>query len=225
MPSKLPQMTILPKVFQCIIWIWVSQIALVLKNQPAIAGGIRDMGSVSGSGRAPEGGHGNPLQYPCLENPKDRGAWQATVHQVAKSQTQLSTHTLTGLIHRHKYTWISFTSPLEMPRDSLQYLQEDRKQYPPPDSLSHKKGSSVQNDHVSGSCHGLEIIAGIKNSGGKGKMDSQLEKELTQVCTIIRQRKRPMETCHLGEKYKHTWSETLQNNRIAEEGTWGSHSV
>ena len=166
---------------------------------------------------------------PCLENPTDRGAWQATVHQVPKSQTQLSTHALTGLIHRHKYTWISFTPPLETPGDSLQYLQEGRKQHlPPPQprhSLSYKKGSSVQNDYVPGSCHGLEIIAGIKNSGGKGKMDSQLEEELTQVCTIIRQHRRPMETCHLGEKYKHTWSETLQNNRIAEEGTWGNHSV
>ena len=171
---------------------------------------------------------------PCLENPTDRGAWQATVHQIPKSQTQLSTHALTGLIHRHKYTWICFTPPLEMPGDSLQYLQEGRKQHPAPTppppaptchSLSYKKGSSVQNDHVPGSCHGLEIIAGIKNSGGKGKMDSQLEEELTQGCTIIRQHRRPMETCHLGEKYKHTWSETLQNNWIAEEGTWGNHSV
>ena len=197
----------------------------MVKNMPANAWDIRDSDLILGWARSPGEGNGNSLQYSCLENYMDREAWWDTVHGVAKSQTQLSTHTLTGLIHRHKYTWISFTSPLEMPRDSLQYLQEDRKQYPPPDSLSHKKGSSVQNDHVSGSCHGLEIIAGIKNSGGKGKMDSQLEKELTQVCTIIRQRTRPMETCHLGEKYKHTWSETLQNNRIAEEGTWGSHSV
>ena len=49
-----------------------------------------DLGSIPGSGRAPGEGHGNPLQYSCLENPMDRGAWQATVHGVAKSRTQLS---------------------------------------------------------------------------------------------------------------------------------------
>ena len=49
-----------------------------------------DPGSIPGLGRPPEGGHGNPLQYSCLENPKDRGAWRATLHGVAKSQTQLS---------------------------------------------------------------------------------------------------------------------------------------
>ena len=49
----------------------------------------RDPGSISGSRRSPEGGHGSPLQYSCLENPMDRGAWWATVHGVAKSQTRL----------------------------------------------------------------------------------------------------------------------------------------
>ena len=59
-------------------------------SQVANAGDIRDVGLIPGSGRAPGGGHGNPLQYSCLENPLDRGAWRATVHRVAKSQTQLS---------------------------------------------------------------------------------------------------------------------------------------
>ena len=49
--------------------------ALVVKNLPANAGAIRDAGLIPGSGRSPEGGHGNPLQNSCLENPKDRGAW------------------------------------------------------------------------------------------------------------------------------------------------------
>ena len=49
-----------------------------------------DAGLIAGWGESPGGGHGNPLQYSCLENPVDRGAWQATVHRVAKSQTQLS---------------------------------------------------------------------------------------------------------------------------------------
>ena len=52
-----------------------------------------DPGLIPGLGRFPGGGHGNPLQYFCLENPMDRGAWQATVHGVPKSQTQLSSAT------------------------------------------------------------------------------------------------------------------------------------
>jgi len=59
----------------------------VVKNPPDSAGDIRDMGSIPGSGRSPGGRLGNPLQYSCLENPTDRGAWQATVHGVAQSQT------------------------------------------------------------------------------------------------------------------------------------------
>ena len=51
------------------------------------AGDITDMGLIPGSGRSPGGGLGKPLQYSCLENPMDRGAWWATVHGVAKSQT------------------------------------------------------------------------------------------------------------------------------------------
>ena len=66
-----------------------SQVALVVKNPPTNTGDIRDAGSITGLGRFPGGGHGNPLQYSYLENPMDRGAWQATVHRVAKSRTQL----------------------------------------------------------------------------------------------------------------------------------------
>ena len=62
--------------------------ALVVKNSPAKAD-LRDLGLVPGSGRSPRGGHGNPLRYPCLENPMDGGAWRATVHRAAKSLTQL----------------------------------------------------------------------------------------------------------------------------------------
>ena len=71
---------------------------LVVKNPPANAGDIRDTGSVPGLGRSPGGGHGNSLQYSCLENPFDRGAWWATVHGVAESQTSLSDqHTHRGM--------------------------------------------------------------------------------------------------------------------------------
>ena len=63
--------------------------ALVVKNLLANARDIRDPGSIPGFGRSPGGGHGNPLQYSCLENPTDRGAWHATVHGIARSQTSL----------------------------------------------------------------------------------------------------------------------------------------
>ena len=61
----------------------------MVKNLPANAGDVRDAGVISGFGRSPRGRHGNPLQYSCLENPMDRGAWWAMVFRVAKSQTWL----------------------------------------------------------------------------------------------------------------------------------------
>ena len=67
----------------------------MVKDLPANAGDIRDTGLIPRWERSPGGGHGNSLQYSCLENPMDRGAWQAIVHRVAKSQTrlnQLNTH-------------------------------------------------------------------------------------------------------------------------------------
>ena len=66
-----------------------SQVALVVKNPPANAGDLRNAGSIPGSGRFPGKGHGNPLQYSCLENPMDRGAWWVTVLGVTQSRTQL----------------------------------------------------------------------------------------------------------------------------------------
>ena len=66
----------------------------MVKNLPANAGGARDTGSISGLGRSPGEGNGNPLQYSCLENSVNRGAWHAIAHGVTKSRTQVSTHTL-----------------------------------------------------------------------------------------------------------------------------------
>jgi len=89
-------------------------VALAVKNVPANAGDIREPGSIPGLGRSPRGGHGNPPQYSCLENPMDREAWRATVHGVAKSQTrlkQLSTHSCTAkLVDAGAYIHLIITS-------------------------------------------------------------------------------------------------------------------
>ena len=94
-----------------------SQAALGVKNLPVNAGDTGDAGSIPGSGRSPGGGHDNPLQYFCLENPMDRGAWKAIVIRVTKSQTlkQLSTHTTcipsdgTSYTNRQEGQWDNMT--------------------------------------------------------------------------------------------------------------------
>ena len=73
--------------FASIFWMTISQGALVVEDPPASAGDLRDVGSISGLGRSPEEGNGNPFQYYCLENPMGRGAWWAMVHKIAKSWT------------------------------------------------------------------------------------------------------------------------------------------
>ena len=65
------------------------QVVVVVKNSPANAKEVKDLGSIPGLGRSPGGGHGNTLQYSCLENPMERGAWWATIHRVTKNRTQL----------------------------------------------------------------------------------------------------------------------------------------
>ena len=82
-----------------------SQMTLVVKNLPINARDIRDLGSVPGLGRSPSEGNSNPPQYSCLENPMDRGAWQAAVHRIAKSWTWLrwlSMHA--NYTHTHTHT-------------------------------------------------------------------------------------------------------------------------
>ena len=79
------------------------------KNLPANTGDAGDSGSIPALGRSPGGRNGNPLQYSCLGNPMDRGAWWTTVHGVRKSQTQLSKHACT---HTHTHTHIGFCLPV-----------------------------------------------------------------------------------------------------------------
>ena len=77
---------------------WASLVVLAVKNLPTNAGDLRDLGSIPGLGRSPGRGHGDPLQYSCLENPMDREDWTGIVHSVAKSWTwlkRLSTHACT----------------------------------------------------------------------------------------------------------------------------------
>ena len=83
----------------------------MVKNPFASAGELRDAGSMPGSGGSPEGGHGNGLHCPCLENPMDRRAWQITVHGVAKSRTQLQVLSMhaCGLVRSQTIPLSSFT--------------------------------------------------------------------------------------------------------------------
>ena len=89
----------------------------MLKNLPANAGDTGDMDSIPGLGRSSRGGNGNPLQYSSLGNPMDGRAWQATVHGVSKSQTQLSEHANVQMVNT-----VSFLSSLYIPPFRLQIL-------------------------------------------------------------------------------------------------------
>ena len=72
----------------------------MVKNPSANVGDAGNMSSTPGLGRSSEGGNGNPLQYSCLENPMERGAWWATVDEVTKSQTQLNMHMVVFLVKK-----------------------------------------------------------------------------------------------------------------------------
>ena len=100
-----------------------SQVVLVVKNPLANSGDLRDSGSIPGWGRSPGRGHGNPLQDSCLENPRDRGAWWATVHGVTESRARLSntrTHwkkccsSFTQLVTWPSWVWLPVPYPAEM---------------------------------------------------------------------------------------------------------------
>ena len=79
----------------------------MVKNLPTSAGVVRDSGSIPELGRSPGGGHGNPLHYSCLENPRDRGAWQATVHSPKESDMTEATDTHTEHTDYNKYIHVT----------------------------------------------------------------------------------------------------------------------
>ena len=86
--SELPEQRGLSPLSKTALNGWASQEVLEVKNPPASAGGGKGMGSIPGLERSPGEGNGSPLSSCCLENPMDRGTWQATVHMVGKSWTQ-----------------------------------------------------------------------------------------------------------------------------------------
>ena len=79
----------------------------MVKNPPAKAGNVRDAGSIPGSGRRLGGGHSNPLQYSCLENPMDRGTRWATVHSKESDMTEVTQH---GTAQAYVYLFITLVS-------------------------------------------------------------------------------------------------------------------
>ena len=105
------------------VTIGASQVVLEVKNLPASAGEVRDMGSIPGFRRAPGREHGSPLHYSCLKNPKDRQAGQATVHGIAESQTwpkRLSSHgNYTFNILRNHQTVFKANVPFYIPTSNV----------------------------------------------------------------------------------------------------------
>ena len=85
---------------------WASQVAQLDKEPTYNAGDTGDVGSIPGSERFPGGRHGKPLQYSCLENPMDTGAWQSTIHRVTKSRTWLKRLSTCAHTHTHTHTSI-----------------------------------------------------------------------------------------------------------------------
>jgi len=83
--------------------LWIVQVVQVVKNPPTITGDVRDVGSVSGLGRSPEGGHGNPLQYSCLE--EESGGWQSTTQQRVGHNWRdwARTHTVYRILEEYMY--------------------------------------------------------------------------------------------------------------------------
>ena len=155
---------------QCQVFLQTFQVMLVVKNWPASAGDVRATRLLPGSGRSPGGGHGNPLQYSCLENPIDRGVWQATVHReskrelvmdreawctaahrVAKSRTRRSNWTESHLAHVHSGRFIDYFSILSRTSDTQ--VLSNSGYFVCPSSLS----SCLKEQNSTPECHRKDI--------------------------------------------------------------------
>ena len=95
-----------------LFWLWASQVKLVVRNSPVNAEDTREAGSIPESGRSPGGGHGNPLQYSCQENPVDRGVWRS--QRVGHNWSNL------GRTHRGMHMLVRVTISFNIPKPSLQ---------------------------------------------------------------------------------------------------------
>uniref|UniRef100_A0AC11CS53 Glutathione S-transferase zeta 1 n=1 Tax=Ovis aries TaxID=9940 RepID=A0AC11CS53_SHEEP len=153
--------------------IWASSGGTSGKNPPANAGDVRNLGSIPGSGRSPGEGHGNPLQYSCLEDPADRGAWWAAVHGVAKSRTRLS-----DVVQCWKWRRRNRPSPLVpvslLPSAQLaiiEYLEETR---PTPRLLPQdpKKRAQVRmvSDLIASGIQPLQNLSVLKQVGQENQL-------------------------------------------------------
>ena len=98
----------------------------MVKNLPANAGDLRDVGLIPGSGRSAGGRHGSSLQYSSLENPVDRGAWRATVHRVARSRVQLKQRST----HTQDEVYIFTISPTDFYHFPSFYCENQQNEYP-----------------------------------------------------------------------------------------------
>ena len=119
---------------------WASRVVWAVKILPDNAGDIGDTSSIPGSGRAPGGGHGNPLQYSCLENSMDRGVWWATGHGVAKTQMWLKWLSMhTQKLARHTWEWKEMPKAVVLnPVDCSKWPRE-KGRYEWPEALGKKE--------------------------------------------------------------------------------------
>ena len=137
----------------------------MVKNLPANAGDVRDMGYIPGLGRSSGGGHGNPLQVSFLENPIDRRAWWATVHRVTKSQTQLKR--------------LSKHTPIQ--NKKFKRPKKKKRSYPESPAFPQATSASLYRKHLV-QTHGI-CLGRPKHSGGK-MICSRPHRQLEPDCLV-----------------------------------------
>ena len=169
------------------IAIWASKVALVVKNLPVNAGDIRDVDLIPGLGKSPGGGHGNPLQYSCLKNPMDRGAWQTTVHGVTKSWTWLKRLSTQARTHRTVW-WALCKVPAVTPFHRLGDWGSERVSDFP--KLSQPRKAKCQTwilvYLIPSQCHACscDILSSLKSSTAEGRSSHLVPTGVVQVVSV-----------------------------------------